>query len=216
MAVSSVRSLVRVAVALAIVAAVAGQMQSLADSGALIVENFFSFFTIQSNILACLVLLGLEMPPDSLLGRFGRWARGGMTLYMTMTGVIYAMLLAPISADVSTQLEWVNLVLHVVAPIVVLVDWVTSPPRRRPKPHHAGWWLAFPAVWLVYSFVRGGIIGWYPYPFLDPRPETPHAAGSWAAVAVTLLIVTAGVGVLALLIRWLTAMRGAGAHQRDY
>jgi hypothetical protein len=50
---------------------------------------------------------------------------------------------------------------------------------------------------------------------LDPRPETPHAAGSWTVVAVTLGVLTVGVGVLALLVRLLVAMRGVGAHQRD-
>jgi hypothetical protein len=155
------------------------------------------------------------MPRTTLLGRFARWVRGATTLYMTMTGIIYALLLGPIAADVSTQLEWVNIILHVVAPVVVLVDWITAPPSRRPTPAHAAWWLVFPGAWLVYSFVRGELIGWYPYPFLDPRPETPHAAGSWTVVAVTLGVLTVGVGVLALLVRLLVAMRGVGAHQRD-
>jgi len=98
-------SIVRVATAVAIVAAVAGQLQYLADAGLLRTVNFFSFFTIQSNILACLVLLGLDTDVALPLGRFARAARGAATLAMAMTGIIYAVLLAPIAADVSTQLE---------------------------------------------------------------------------------------------------------------
>lgn len=207
------RTMMRVGVALAVVAAIGGQMQNLADTDRLIVENFFSFFTVQSNILACLVLLGLEMSSSSPLGRFGRWARGGVTLYMTMTGLIYAILLAPIAADVSTQLPWVNYVLHIAAPIAMLADWVTEPPRPRPSLTQVVWWIGFPAVWLGYTFVRGAIIGWYPYPFLDPRPETAHAAGSWGVVAISLVALIVVVMLLALLIRWLAVMRGHGAHQ---
>lgn len=30
------------------------------------------------------------------------------------------------------------------------------------------WWsLAFPLAWIAYTFVRGAVVGWYPYPFLD-------------------------------------------------
>jgi hypothetical protein len=28
-------------------------------------------------------------------------------------------------------------------------------------------WLLYPAAYLVYSLLRGGLTGWYPYPFLD-------------------------------------------------
>lgn len=200
------RSIVRVGLAMAIVAAIAAQMQNLADSGLLRVGNFFSFFTIASNILAVFVLLGLEEAATSPLGRFGRWARGATTLYMTMTGIIYALLLAPIAADVSTQLGWVNVVLHVVAPIGLILDWVMEP-DPTPSLTTAAWWLAFPAVWVAYSFIRGAIIDWYPYPFLDPRPDTPFGAGSWASALVTVTGLTVAVAVLAVAVRWVASVR---------
>ncbi|HWZ84284.1 MAG TPA: Pr6Pr family membrane protein [Terriglobales bacterium] len=30
-------------------------------------------------------------------------------------------------------------------------------------------WLVFPAAYCGYSLVRGALVGWYLYPFLDPR-----------------------------------------------
>ena len=54
--------------------------------------NFFSFFTIESNLLAIVVLLiGGAGDPQS-----ERWAyvRGAATLYMVITGIVYAALLA--------------------------------------------------------------------------------------------------------------------------
>ena len=54
--------------------------------------NFFSFFTIESNLLAIVVLLigGVGDPQSE------RWAyvRGAATLYMVITGIVYAALLA--------------------------------------------------------------------------------------------------------------------------
>lgn len=189
---------------IAIVAAVAAQLQWLHAHGLLRTVNYFSFFTIDSNIMAALVLLAIEFPAATLPGRVARWLRGPMTLYMTMTGIIYAVLLAPIAADVSTQLDWVNSVVHVVGPIVVIADWFLAPPEPRPSPVDAAWWLVFPVVWLGYSLIRGSIVDWYPYPFMDPRDGVEHAAGSWPAVIVTILILTVFVIALAAAIQWLT------------
>lgn len=210
-----IRSSVRIATALAIAAAVAGQLQFLADKDLLRPVNFFSFFTIQSNVLACLLLAGLEMGDRTALGRFARWARGGVTLYMTMTGVIYAVLLAPIAADVSTQLEWVNVVVHIAAPIVVVADWLLSPDAPSASLRAALWWLAFPVLWLGYTFVRGAIVDWYPYPFLDPRDDVPHAAGSWPVVIVSTVVLAALVAGAALGLRWLAGRLAGGRGVGD-
>jgi hypothetical protein len=197
--------------AVAIVAAIGAQIQYLVVHDLFKPVNFFSFFTIDSNVLAVLTLLGLEFGASTAPGRFARWARGGTTLYMTMTGIIYAVLLAPISADVSTQLDWVNSVVHVIGPIVVLADWFLWPPDRAPSIREAACWLVFPIVWLAYSIVRGSIVDWYPYPFMDPRDGVEHAAGSWAAVGTTIAVLTVFVIVLALAIRWLTTKRVAAS-----
>ena len=203
----SVRSLVRAITAIAIVAAVAAQMQYLADDDLLRTVNFFSFFTIQSNLLAVALLLGLEFDGTTPLGRFARWARGAITLYMTMTGAIYAVLLAPVAADVSTQLDWVNTVVHVLAPIVVLGDWLIDRIEPAPTRRSALWWLAFPIAWLAYTVIRGLIVDWYPYPFIDPRDGVEHAAGSWPVVIVTSLVLAVIVAVVAQALAWAAALR---------
>lgn len=151
---TQVRSVVRLAVALAIVAAIAAQLQYLADNDLLRTVNFFSFFTVDSNILAALVFVGLEFDGSSPVGWLARRCRGAATLYMAMTGIIYAVLLAPIAADVSTQLDWVNAVLHIVVPMWAIVDWVSDPPSPAPDRRAALWWLSFPVVWLGYTIAR--------------------------------------------------------------
>jgi len=146
--------------------------------------NHLSYFTILSNFFAAVVaLLGVFNPVSAQL-------RGAATLYMAVTGIIYALLLR--DNDVATP-AYANWAMHVAAPILVVVDWLLAPERTK-----RWWtWLAFPAAYLVYSLVRGPIVDWYPYPFLDPRR---HGYGS---VALGSLFVAVTFVVLAFAISWI-------------
>jgi hypothetical protein len=62
--------------------------------------------------------------------------------------------------------------------------------------------------------VRGAAVDWYPYPFMDPRDGVEHAAGSWGAVVVTILILSLFVAALALAIQWLTVRIGRVSDRR--
>jgi hypothetical protein len=109
--------------------------------------NFFSFFTIQSNILAA-AMLALT----AIVRRHERTVifdavRGAVTLYIAITGVIFALLLSGHQADLNTSLDWVNLVVHRLIPIVLVLDWLIDPARRRLPAWVAGAWLCYPAAW---------------------------------------------------------------------
>jgi hypothetical protein len=200
---ASSRPWVRVGTALAIVVAIAAQCQRLSSDDVFKPVNVFSFFTIQSNILAALVLLGLELRP-SPASRLAHRVRPGVVLYMAMTGVVYAVLLAPASADVGLTAQWVDTIVHVVAPIVVVADWFLSPPARPPRRVDIVRWMVFPVVWLAYSLVRGAVVDWYPYPFLDPRDGIDRAAGSWWAVSLMTAVIAGGAVSFAWLLVSLT------------
>ena len=53
--------------------------------------------------------------------------------------------------------------------------------------------IIFPVVYGVYSLIRGPIVDWYPYPFLDPRGSgyVPLAIGLVVLVVAFLLIALA-------------------------
>ncbi|MFE9576198.1 Pr6Pr family membrane protein [Nocardia sp. NPDC006044] len=154
--------------------------------------NYFSFFTIQSNVFAALVLLiGGLRDPDSR-----RWEmlRGASALYLLITGVVYAVLLANI--DVMLTDRWINDILHRVMPIVLVADWILVPARQRLalSPRLVGLWLIYPLIYGIYSLVRGPIVGWYPYPFLDPRQQ------GYVSLAIGLIVLTAVFTLLAVAI----------------
>lgn len=157
--------------------------------------NFFSYFTILSNISATVTLAvgGIAL----LLGRRGvpDGVRGAVACYMSVTGIIYAVVLRP---DQAGQIEqWIDDVVHLVMPIVVFVDWLVVPPRERQPYSVLRYWLLFPMVFVVYSLVRGHFANWYPYPFLDPRGR------GYGHVAVDCCVIALAIVAVCLLVVWL-------------
>lgn len=155
------------------------------------VGNLLSYFTIESNILAAVLLTITAITVlrgGSTLGRTLTLWRGLATFAMVVTGIIYVALLR--NVDVQTGSQWTNTVLHYLMPVVLLVDWLITP-RARIALVAAARWLAFPLLYLVYSLIRGPIVEWYPYPFIDLRI---HSGG---AIALTSVVLAIGMAALA-------------------
>jgi hypothetical protein len=177
---------------------------TLVGEGAFDPPNFFSFFTILSNLLAMTVLIegGRRQlagePPLSDL-----W-RGAAVVYMTVTYIVFAVLLRDLQEELQTHVAWVDSVLHRVAPIVLMADWLIEPPHRPIPFRRALVWLGFPLVWLVLTLVRGAIDGRYPYPFLDP------ANGGYGVVALYCVAIF----VLFLGVVWVVATVGTALRAR--
>lgn len=152
------------------------------------IANYFSYFTILSNVLAVTVLLvGAVVDPQTV-----RWQlfRGATTLYMVITGIIYAVLLADV--DVQLTDRWINDTLHRYLPLVILLDWMINPPRTPIGDRRSVTWLWFPLTYGVYTLIRGPIVDWYPYPFIDPRVQ-----GYWQ-MAIGLVVLLLAFVLMAL------------------
>lgn len=183
-----VHAWLRMAVAALIAFTVVAQLvESLGRTPPAKAGNFFSYFTIQSNIIVAVVLAIAGV--IQLRGPEPRWlelARGAATVYISITGVVYALLLS--NVDVNTPLPWANVVLHYFVPIAMVVDWLVDLPERRIAVRAAALWLAYPLVYLAYTLIRGPIVHWYPYPFLNPDP---HGYGYVAVMSVCVAIAAA-------------------------
>ncbi len=180
-------------------AAIATQLARQWDVGASI-PNFFSFFTIQSNLFAAAVLLwGATHDQERRDPAAVDLVRGAAALYLGITGVVYGVLLAGYQEQLQTTIPWVDTVLHRVIPVVLGVDWLLDPPTTRLALRWATVWLVYPLLYAVYSLVRGPIVDWYPYPFLDP-----DEVGGYAGVALYCV----GVAVGSALFAWLVVVAG--------
>lgn len=146
--------------------------------------DFFSYFTIWSNILVAVVAVMLALDPDRST-RVRRALRLSSLLMITVTALVYCLVLAP-SANLTGWTLATTPLVHVLTPLVTVAGFVVAGPRgwiRRGTLVDA---LAIPAVWVVFMLVRGVVTGVYPYAFADV------ATHGYAAVAVNIA------GVLAL------------------
>jgi hypothetical protein len=218
--------ILRIGIAAAIVAAIVGQLTlSFTNWNAagvqhlwISVVNFFSFFTIESNVATIAVGLVGAWYLFSRKGDDPMWFntfRAAVVTYMVTTGVVYNLLLRGVELPQGTTLPWSNEVLHVVAPAYLLLDWLFAPGRFAIPVRKIWPMLIFPLVWGVYTLIRGPItpdeVGhkpyWYPYPFLNPNlsPE------GYFSVAFYIVLIAAVIGLAAAGILWLSRRRLPGS-----
>jgi hypothetical protein len=183
---------VRIALGLLALAAIRAQWIAAAATPQYDPAHFFGYFTILSNILAALVLIGVALDPRPP-SRGVDVLRGAATFCMTLVGIIFALLLANLE---SGMLPWTNAVLHYLMPLVLLADWLTLPPRHRLSGGDAAMWLVIPLVYVAYTLARGASSHWYPYPFLNVDQN------GWDGVAWTITILFFATVALAAAIRW--------------
>jgi hypothetical protein len=195
---------VRIGFGLLILAAIASMILVLIDEASFNPLNFFTFFTILSNLLAMCVLLGGGRRQLSGQPPLPDMLRGAAVVYMTVTYLVFAVLLRDAQEQLQTHVPWVDSVLHRVAPIVIMLDWLIDPPRQPIAFRRSLAWLAFPVAWTAFTLVRGAIDGRYPYPFLDP------SNGGYAVVALYVVaIFVVFVGVC-----WVVSLAGSALRRR--
>ncbi|MGC4192744.1 MAG: Pr6Pr family membrane protein [Thermomicrobiales bacterium] len=151
--------------------------------------NFFSFFTIQSNIIAAVVLLigASGLPFVARPTRQWDLVRGAAAIYLTLTFIVFALLLSTITEELQTTIPWVNDVVHRIVPLVLIADFLLVPLSRRITFRQSLVWMIYPLLWLGYTLVRAQIVDWYPYPFLDPAQS-----GGWPGVTAACVAILLG------------------------
>lgn len=157
--------------------------------------RLFSYFTVLSNLLVCVVAVLLVITP-ARDGRAFRVARLDALLCIAVTGIVYNTVLTGL-VELSAAGAVSNFLLHVLTPVLVVVGWVLFGPRPRIDRRTIWWSTLPPLLWIAYTFVRGEIVGWYPYPFLDVG-ENGYLASlvSTAVVTVVFLALALGAGWL--------------------
>jgi hypothetical protein len=198
-------ALVRIGFGVLVIAAIVTQIGNLVESGVFDPTRFFLFFTVLSNLFATGVFLegarrqlsGAAPVPDL-------W-RGAAVVFMTVTFIVFAVLLRGLQEELQTNIVWVDTVLHRVMPVAVMADWLIEPPHRRLTFRTVAWpWLVPPLAWTAFTMLRGALDGWYPYPFLDPANG---GYGTVALYAVAILVLFLGVA-------WVVASAGSALRER--
>jgi hypothetical protein len=183
-------------VALQVVAVVVDSAPySVFDSTGARVGNVFAFFTILSNLLvggvfAVLAAGRTALPP---------WLRVLLldaVVAIAVTGIVYNLVLAQ-TANPHGLHQVANVLCHMITPLLALVGWLLFGPRGQLDVHTVLLSAIYPLAWLAFTLVRGAVLHWYPYPFVDVD-ALGYVRVAVDCVVVAILFLGLGFGALAL------------------
>ena len=149
------------------------------------------YFTIWSNALVAFTVTALLLNPSRSDARF-KLVRNTSLLMITMTGILYHLLIAPTAHPESWNV-YTNAFQHYITPILTVLIWLLIGPRNWFNLKMTISIFAIPTAYLLYTFIRGAIISRYPYGFFDVIKY------GYASVGQTLVMIYVAGYVLALL-----------------
>jgi hypothetical protein len=164
------------------------------------VLRFFSFFTILTNTLVALYYTARMASPATTGGFWGKASlHTAVALYITLVGGVYQVALRQVWQP--TGLQWVvDELLHTLVPLLVLLHWWAFAAHDKARWSWIPAFLIYPAVYLGGVLLRGGVSGFYPYPFIHVTDL------GWPATlrnAAVLVAVVCGLAVLFIALqRW--------------
>jgi hypothetical protein len=173
------------------------------------VLTLLCYFTIQSNVLVVATHVLLARDP-SRSGPVFAVARLAGIIGIAVTGLVYHTVLRGLN-DLSGAAHVADVLLHTATPLLAVAGWAAFGPRGLIDLRTAVLALLFPALYLVFTLVRGPFADFYPYPFLDVR-ELGYGAVLLNSLVVAALFLALALGALAV-DRWAARRAGAGSHR---
>jgi hypothetical protein len=168
-------------------------------------SNYFRYFTNQSNMAGVIVLglgawMGLRRASDP------RWlvtARMLTTTYVIVSGIVFILIVTQAGDyNIRIVVPWSSQILHFWIPAYSIFEWFAAPGRTRLPWKSLLIVPIYPLVWGGYTMIRGAVIGWYPYFFLDPgQVSGPVEFSLYSGAALALIH-----GIAAALV-WLTRVQ---------
>ncbi len=143
--------------------------------------NFFSYFTVQSNLYVCFYLFCLAFAVFGSAGAkriaYHPMVRLTVMTYILVTGVVYC---AGFPLGMSPPLSWdnfqhamlasVQVLHHMIMPTFVFALFLLPPTDAIIRDKKLPLVAVYPLVYSIFSIVRGALTdpAFYPYPFFRP------------------------------------------------
>jgi hypothetical protein len=183
----------RVVVAIVGIVALVGDFQYILGFSSFSTANYFTYFTNQSNAAGVVVLaigawLSFKRPTDP------GWLMTARMLTATFTiisGIVFGLIVSQ-AGDYNYRIvvPWSSQLLHFWIPSYVILDWIFAPGRSAIPWRRLWLVLVYPLAWGGFTMIRGSIVGWYPYFFLDPGQVSGPL--EFAAYSGAILLVITG------------------------
>lgn len=159
--------------------------------------DYASYFTTMANSMAA-VTFGIgsvvAVRSDSDPDWYAQLVIATVAYTMT-TCTVYNVSLRAVSTAPDS---WANEVLHVIGPLSVVLVWAAGQHRRAAPWRSIRNMLGAPVAWLGYTMLRGAIIGWYPYDFLDPAQRGGLVSVAGCVCVAAALIIAFAVSAIAV------------------
>ena len=166
--------------------------------------EYFSYFTIQTSLLAIVTLsvAGWSAWTGRTETRVMNIVRLSTVTFTIVVTLVYNMLLRGLP-DAAADGDYVwpilpNEILHVWAAVFMLIDWILSSRRINLRIRTMFWVLVFPLAWLVYSIIRGLMVDWWPYWFINPNEPAGVTGMLTYIVGIMLFLLTIAIALLGL------------------
>ena len=197
-------AIIRFGTAFAMLASIVWQVASRLLNNVFRPDEYFSYFTIQTSLIAVITL--------SVSGWFS-WTgrketrvlnvvRLSTVTFTVVVTLVYNLLLRGLADDPKDGgYVWPvlpNEILHVWAAIFMLIDWMLSSRRINLRIRTIFWVLVFPLAWLIYSVIRGLIVNWWPYWFINPNEPAGITGMLTYILAIMLFLLTVAIALLGL------------------
>ena len=150
----------------------------------------FSFFTNLTNLLIVLMAGALLLGR----GRLSRWfsspaVQAACCLYIAFVGLGFWFILGG-PRSVQSWVFWIpELTAHTLSPFLGVVFWVRCVEKGSLNGRHPLIWLAYPIGYLLYWLIRGPLVGYYPYFFIDVNALGYAGVAIWSGALIVLFLV---------------------------
>ncbi len=176
-------------------------------------SRVFMYFTIQSNIaIALICLLGcFLLLRDKAAGRVWYIVKLAGTVSITLTGAVFAVMLAPLLGDAAWSVP--NTLTHLVVPLASIADFFVSASGAGIRKTSVVYVVIPPLLYVIYAGI-GYVNGWefargqnYPYFFLNwgsPAgafgftDRLPYLGCVWWILILLLFLILTGLCYLAI------------------
>ena len=176
-------------------------------------SRVFMYFTIQSNIAAALMSIagGYYLLRKKAAGRIWHIVKLAITVSITLTGVVFAILLVPILGGAAWSVP--NTLTHLVVPLAAVADFFLVMPGAEMKKRNVIYVIIPPLMYAIYAGI-GYVKGWefaqgqiYPYFFLNWgssagaigfTDELPYMGCVWWILALALFLIIVGLCYIAI------------------
>lgn len=150
----------------------------------------FSFFTISTNSLIILMTGALLWGRGRLYDWFkSPVVQAACCLYIAFVGLGFWLLLGG-PGELRTIWDWLpEIGGHSLSPILGFVFWWRCVEKGAVNGRHPFLWLIYPILYLVYWLIRGPLVGYYPYFFIDVNALGYSGVALWSGILVIAYLV---------------------------